>query len=201
MICDLLAKEADTWTQFHFLYAGFVNDWIRRAGLGPNEAADVSQEVFYAVTESIDSYQHNKEKRGSFRAWLFGITRNKINDFLRKRARQAIAEGGERAQLKLSQIADNEKEAFQHETPAADSLSEEVWAHCDVSLVSKPLHVTIRTIQNDFGQQAWQVFWRVVVHGEMPSSVATDLGITSEAARQAKFRILKRIREELEVSS
>lgn len=197
MIGELLANEADSWTQFHVLYGGFVNEWIRRAGLDANEAADVSQEVFCAVTASIVSYQHSKEKSGSFRAWLFGITRNKINDFFRKQSRLAIPEGGETGQIRLQQIAAEAREVFESEASADGSISVQVWSQCEVTLVSKSLHDAVRQVQNDFGEQTWQVFWRVIVHGEAPAQVALDLSISPEAARQAKFRVLKRMREEL----
>ena len=49
----------------------------------------------------------------------------------------------------------------------------------------------------DCQDRTWQVFWRCVVEGQAPSEISHDLGITPAAVRQAKSRVLRRLKEEL----
>jgi Sigma-70, region 4 len=40
-------------------------------------------------------------------------------------------------------------------------------------------------------------FWRVVIDERSPAEVAAELGITANAVRQAKSRVLRRLKEEM----
>jgi hypothetical protein len=68
------------------LYAGLVYHWIRKKGLSPQDAQDVSQEVFGSVIHKLKK-SHRTNVGQSFRAWTRVITRNKINDHRRKKYR------------------------------------------------------------------------------------------------------------------
>ena len=41
----------------------------------------------------------------------------------------------------------------------------------------------------------WQAFWRSTVDGESATEIANDLGMTAGAVRQAKLRVMVRLRE------
>ena len=45
--------------------------------------------------------------------------------------------------------------------------------------------------------RTWQAFWRVTVDGRPVADVADELGMTALAVYKAKYRVLRRIREEL----
>ena len=47
------------------------------------EAEDLTEEVFLKMIKSLKSW----EKRGSFKSWLWGIARNTVKDFFRKKYR------------------------------------------------------------------------------------------------------------------
>src|SRR5437660_8124409 len=98
------ANEAPAWQRLAALYTPLVYSWARRAGLQTEDAADVVQEVFRAVFTHIANYQH-EPRRGSFRAWLWTISRNKLNDHWRRQQRQPRAAGGD-AQERLLQLPD-----------------------------------------------------------------------------------------------
>ena len=51
-------------------------------------------------------------------------------------------------------------------------------------------------VEGDFEPGTWQAFTRFAVEGRPATQVAAELGITASAVVQAKFRILKRLREE-----
>ena len=68
------------------LYAGLVYHWIRKEGLSPQDAQDVSQEVFGSVIHKLKK-SHRTNVGQSFREWTRVITRNKINDHRLKKYR------------------------------------------------------------------------------------------------------------------
>lgn len=55
-----------------------INFCYQRVGT-QEDARDIVQEVFLCFIENIDSVIKGKEK-----AWLYGVTKNKINEFLRR---------------------------------------------------------------------------------------------------------------------
>jgi RNA polymerase sigma-70 factor, ECF subfamily len=77
---------------FEALYDRYVQKIFRFAtNLTGNEteALDISQEVFLKLLERIDSFQG----RGSFKSWLFTMTRNFVIDSHRKRAVKTVLLG------------------------------------------------------------------------------------------------------------
>ena len=84
-------------------------DGSRYAYIAPDEGvlnvwvADVGQEVFRALSGHVAGFELNPS-RGTFRAWLWTITHNKIMDFWRRRAGQPDAVGGTRAHEQMAQL-------------------------------------------------------------------------------------------------
>jgi RNA polymerase sigma-70 factor, ECF subfamily len=52
-------------------------------------------------------------------------------------------------------------------------------------------------VRAQFEDRTWQAFWKVVIEETSPAEVARDLGMTALAVRQAKSRILRRLKLEL----
>ncbi len=76
-------------TAFETLYNNYFrriyNFAIRRMG-DPAEAEDVTQEVFTAVYSCLDRFEGKSE----LLVWIYGITRNILNNRLRRRARARL---------------------------------------------------------------------------------------------------------------
>jgi RNA polymerase sigma-70 factor (ECF subfamily) len=53
-------------------------------------------------------------------------------------------------------------------------------------------------IVGHFEQSTWQAFWLYVVEDRPPDDVAAELEMTVEAVYQAKSRVLRRLRRELD---
>lgn len=85
-------QDGNAWRRLTELYAPLVYGWARRAGLQENDAADVGQEVFRTVALKIADYR--QDGGSGFRAWLWGITRNKLREFSRTRAAEPQNEVG-----------------------------------------------------------------------------------------------------------
>ncbi|MEU3844291.1 sigma-70 family RNA polymerase sigma factor [Streptomyces sp. NPDC028635] len=76
----------DAWTLLHRQWSGLVHGLARQALGDPREAEDVTQQVFTAAWRGRNGYA---PERGSFPAWLVGITRRKVADALAARTRRA----------------------------------------------------------------------------------------------------------------
>jgi len=60
------------------------------------------------------------------------------------------------------------------------------------------VHRALEMIRDDFQESTWSAFWRMAIENESAASIAVSLGITESSVRHAKFRVLKRLKEELE---
>lgn len=79
-------KDDVSWDEFYRLYHKLIYGVARRAGLPHVEAEEVAQDVFKRVSETIDQFESDPA-RGSFRGWLMNLTRWRVMDRFRSRAR------------------------------------------------------------------------------------------------------------------
>ena len=184
LIRRVKASDPDAWERLFQLYTPMVYGWARRGGLRDSDASDISQEVFRAVVRSIDDFQR-EQGSSSFRSWLWAITRNQIRLYYRQRADEPEAVGGTDADVLLQQHAS----FLEEETDPSGLTGRKL-------LVQRAL----RLIRNDFSERNWQAFWRLAVEGHSAADIADQLDMSAAAVRQAKYRVLCRLREELEGS-
>ena len=186
LIERLRAQSPDAWRTLVAIYSPLIYRWCRRLGVASGDAADVSQEVFRSVARQMEQFRRS-QPGDSFRGWLYTITRNKAWDHLRRHRGQPAAIGGSEAQLRLAAFADatatNDFSAGGG-TPPDD----------DKRLLVVQLLAQLR---GEFGQPAMTAFWRMVVDGHSAADIAHDLGMSAKAVRQAKYRVLQRLRQEL----
>ena len=48
----------------------------------------------------------------------------------------------------------------------------------------------------EYQERTWTAFWRLTVDGHSAADIARDLGMSANSVRQAKFRVMKRLRDE-----
>ncbi len=175
-------RDPDAWTQLAELYGPLVYRWVRQCGLQTHDAADIVQEVFQSVAVHIDAFEHTGPG-STFRGWLWTITRNLVRQHFRKTARHPRGEGGSDAHARFQQfpqLLDDEQEpsGFDSRTALA--------------------HRALRMIEGEFETRTWRAFWRAAIEGHAPGDIADDLGMSPQAVRQAKYRVLCRLRELLQ---
>jgi RNA polymerase sigma-70 factor (ECF subfamily) len=174
------SRDPAAWQRFVYLYGPVIFRWTKRARLQASDGADVTQEVFHAVSENIQKFRRDTPGV-SFRGWLWGITRNKVRDHFRRMAPDQGV-GGDAAFEQL------------HELPhLPDESSEPISA-----LTAELAHRALQLIQNEFETSTWQAFLRCTVEKASASEVAAELGLTVAAVYKAKSRVLQRLRLELD---
>jgi RNA polymerase sigma-70 factor (ECF subfamily) len=176
----LRSRDAAAWERLTQLYGPLVRHWCGRLGVRDDEADDVAQEVFAAVAVSLGTFRREGPHQ-SFRAWLRGVTRNKLLDHFRRRNRQPGGQGGTTAHDRLEEVADPD-------TDLGDDPPEQVGG-----LYRRALDL----VRGEFEGKTWQMFWRVAVDNHPAELVATEMGVSSAAVRMAKSRVLRRLKEEV----
>jgi RNA polymerase sigma-70 factor, ECF subfamily len=171
-------QEPDAWRRLVRLYGPLVFLWCRQFG-SSRDAADVAQEVWIAVATSVAKFRRDGPE-DSFRGWLWTITRNKLRDCWRDREPSAV--GGTDARRRLEQIPDELPESV-----------EQVAGYR--SMVTRK---ALELIQPEFEDRTWRAFWRMAVDDRSAAEVAAELEMNTGAVRQAKCRVLKRLREEMD---
>ncbi|MGO9110952.1 MAG: RNA polymerase sigma factor [Thermoguttaceae bacterium] len=113
------ANDQDAWRRLVKLYSPLVLFWCRRAGIPTDDRADVFQDVFRAVTRHIGNFQ--RERSGSFRAWLRSIVSSKVADHFGRHVAE-IAAGGTEARRRLMEIPDAAEDSVASCDPSEETL-------------------------------------------------------------------------------
>lgn len=173
------ARDAHAWRRLVELYSPLIYSWCRRSGLKPEDAKDVLQEVFQAVLGAVSEFRHDKP-RCTFRGWLRVIAKNKIRDHFRRQSRDAVAVGGSDAYQRLLNLSAEESDAEAAEPP-----------------LSPLFRQSLDLIRGEFEERTWRAFWDATVQQRPVAEIAQELRLTRCAVRQAKSRVLRRLRQEL----
>ncbi len=172
-------RDEQAWRELVDLYSPTVVRWCQSSRVSAEISADCIQEVFAAVARSLDTY-HPPGTAGAFRGWLWTITRNKLRDAIRRNARQATAVGGSTMLGMLHQVP----EVPDDEPSEAPDIQSLMWR-------------AMKQIESSFEARTWQAFWRTTVDGISTAVAAKELGISPASVRQARSRVLRRLRQQL----
>lgn len=167
-------NENAAWARFVELYTPFLFSWARRLGLQDSDAADLVQEVFTLLLDKLPLFAYDGGK--SFRGWLRTVALNQWRATCRKRV-NAPAGGG----IDPENLQAPSEEAF---------WEEEYRKH----LVGRALAL----MQAEFQPTTWKACWECVVNDRPAPEVAAELGLNPGAVRAAKFRVISRLRQELD---
>jgi RNA polymerase sigma-70 factor, ECF subfamily len=177
------AGNSEAWNGLVNLCAPLFYEWCRQHGMKAEDASDVAQDVFTAMAKNIENF-HRDRIGDSFRGWLWTITQNKIRDHFRSRKRQPAAQGGTDAQVRLAQVSEQPPGASTSGLPGGHGSHLERRA--------------IELVRAGVEERTWQAFWRVAVEDKDAAVVAGELGISVRAVYDAKYRIRRKIRQELD---
>ena len=187
LIRQAKANDAGAWERLVQLYSRRIYRWCRHGGLQPADASNVVQEVLRNVARKLADFRH-EHATDTFRGWLRRITVNKINDHFRAEGKQpARPRGGTDAHLQLQHIV-------------RDTDYEPTWATNPPPTTSKSTAITLaqlEQVRKQFSERNWKIFWRVVVDGQSAVEVGDEFGVTANAVRIVKTRLLKKLRQQL----
>jgi RNA polymerase sigma-70 factor, ECF subfamily len=168
---------ASDWQHLHDIYSPLIRTWLGRAVGQTAEADDLTQEVLVILVRELPTFQ--KQRHGSFRAWLRNVVVNRVRGWRRARDRQPA--GLDPTERFLSQLED------------PSSALTQLWdREHDKYLLDRLLAAARR----DCEPATWEAFRLFALEGRPAAEVAARTGLTVGAVMSAKSRILKRLREE-----
>src|ERR1700676_627202 len=80
--------DVGAWQEFVRLYAPVIYGFARKRGLQDADAADLMQDVLRSLSAAVHRLEYDPV-RGTFRGWIFNITRTKDFKFLEYRSPRA----------------------------------------------------------------------------------------------------------------
>ena len=181
-LTDPAAEEV--WTEFVGIYRPLIYRVVRAKGLQDADAEDVTQAVFGRVQRAIASFE--SQGPGSFRRWLYTITRNLVVTELTRGPfsgrRGPVATGDSKVARQLEQVAD---------------ADEETTAIFRLEYRRIRFQQAAEKIRNQFSETTWICFWLTSVKQRSVKEIAEELGRSVGAVRVARCRVLTKIREEI----
>jgi RNA polymerase sigma-70 factor (ECF subfamily) len=169
-------RDSDAWKRLVHLYTPLIRGWLNRHLPQSADVDDLAQQVFAVVVEKLPGFEHNG-RTGAFRAWLRGISVNRLRMFYRSRP-----ETGPDQETLLQQLED----------PHSD-LSRRWDREHDEHVVRQMLQL----VEPEFKPTTWRAFRLLVLDCWEPEAVAVEVGVSVNAVFIAKSRVLRRLREDL----
>jgi RNA polymerase sigma factor (sigma-70 family) len=174
-------RDRIAWGEFVELYAPLIHAYGMRHGLQDADAADLAQEVLRRVARSAAKFEYDPT-RGTFRGWLFTVTRNELSKLAVRNARKAKGTGDTAVHAVLEQ----------HPDKAPD---EQEW---DREYQWNLFHWGAERVRHEFRDATWQAFWLTAVSGREAAEVARELNVSVGAVYIARSRVTARIRQEIQ---
>jgi RNA polymerase sigma factor (sigma-70 family) len=166
------------WQEFVKLYGPVIYGFARKRGLQDADAADLMQDVMRSVSAAIGRLDYDRQQ-GTFRGWLFTITRNKIFNFLSARRIRPQSSGDSATNRILNA----------HPEPEDGSA---VW---EMEYQRRLAALAMEQIKSEFQDNTWRAFWLTSVEGSSAAEVSKQIGLSPGAIYVAKSRVLARLKE------
>lgn len=160
------------WDLFVEVYGPLIFRFCRRRGVQDADARDVTQNVFLAVRRGIKRF-HYDPQRGKFRSWLGTIAAREVvrHEKNTRRAGQAAAQAA--------------RHAVEHDA---------TWI---VEFNSHVYQTALDRIRPRFDSTTWQAFELLWKQDKSAADVARKFRKTPDWVYQVKFRVLRRLEEEV----
>jgi RNA polymerase sigma-70 factor (ECF subfamily) len=175
-----LQPDPASWQRLVDLYSPLIRGWLLRHSLQPSDADDLVQEVLQVLVRELPNFRHNL-RTGAFRRWLKSITVNRLRAW--RRSRPPEVTGDDAFGAMLDQLED-----------AGSALSRAWDEEHDRHVVRRLLEL----ISPEFEPTTWRAFQMLVLEEKETAEVARLCGISANAVRIAKSRVLSRLRHEIE---
>src|SRR6188768_3610431 len=178
-------EDQKSWEEFHRTYWRLIYRVGLKSGLRHEEALDVVQETILAIAKQSREHRYDPNA-GSFKVWLMNMTRWRIGDQFRRRAKDTAMhkfEDDDRKTATLDRFAD----------PKAEKL-EGIW---DLEWKQNIADRAIATVKQRVSPRQFQIFDAYVIKGWGVKKVMTELGVSMAQVYLAKHRVGGLIKKEI----
>ncbi len=174
------AGNQDAFGELFDRYAGRVYGFLVRRLGDVATAEDLHQEAFLRLHRARDSYDPERP----FRAWLFAIVHNLVNDSLRSRKRAPVTESLGATQSTHTAAQTNREGSIDDQSPERIFAARESTRALSRALSMLPSDEATVLILARF-------------EGLSYDDIGSVIGRSATAAKQLAYRALKRVRSEL----
>ncbi len=175
-------RNTEAWREFIAIYEPLIGSVGRRFGLQNADADELTQEVLMTVLQKQDQYTPNGQQ-GSFRRWLATVARNAAVNKLRKMA-NLPSTGDSGVLQRASQHADHVR-ALEQDYEREEQNQLLSWAADQV--------------RSRTDATTWSAFWLSFIEQRSIEDTAKQLRISTGQVYVARCRVLKRLRESVQL--
>lgn len=170
-------RDQTAWREFVDSYGPFIRTILVHKGIDRSAADDVAQNVMAVVVRRLPDFE--RQRAGSFRAWLRAITVNCLRDY--NKSQRHVQQSGTFYGLIQSL-----------EDPGSDFTM--IWNRQHAEHV---LGFLLDSIAGEFNPKTIEAFRRLAILEESTDDVSRKLSMTINACLIARSRVLKRLRQKL----
>jgi RNA polymerase sigma-70 factor (ECF subfamily) len=176
------------WIEFHDTYSDLIFFAIRKAGLQPAEAEDVTQDIFIELARRMPRFEYDRTQ-GSFRGWLLRLVSWRIKDRFRNRSSRPGTPGSagpDDSGAELEQLSDITVER------AMEEYWNDAWRKAVVRRALSNIQKTSK-----LSERHLQILDLLLVRGLKPAEVAKRLEIKRALVDTTYSRSRERLEEEI----
>jgi RNA polymerase sigma factor (sigma-70 family) len=175
--------DHSSWEEFFDIYWRLIHRVALKAGLTDQEAQEVVQETVITVSRNMSGFRYDPAEC-TFKTWLLNVTRWRIVDQIRKRARAQ--------QRTWPSVTENE--TFD-QIPDPDGCElESIW---DREWETHLLEAAIERVKQRVAPKQYQMFYLHVLKELPVGEVARRVGSNVGAVYLAKHRVGRMLRSEI----
>ena len=171
-------EHQEAWSEFVQVYQPLIYNFALSKGMQHSDALDIVQEVLTAVSGSVGKFQ--KRTSGSFRGYLFAITRNLLINRI-TRGQKHRGSGDRRVHSLLDAVPEDTESSREFDLQRKREVFR--WA--------------ARRIKNRVTESTWQGFWLTTMDGMSIRQAAEQIGKSNGAVRIARCRVTALLRDEV----
>ena len=181
-------KDQRSWDEFYRTYWRLIYSVAIKAGLREDEAWDVVQETVLTIAKQSLRNAYDPE-RGSFKMWLWNVTRWRINDQFRQRGKAPLpATAGEDANQPAREPVENVPDT-------SGNNFTEIWEREWQENVMK---AALERVKMRVSPRQFQIFECNVLQGMNATDVRRLLGVSMTQVYLAKHRVGSVLKKEIE---
>ena len=179
-------QDQSSWQDFFDTYWQLIYRVAIQRGLNESEAQDVVQETMVAVAKHMPGFKYDPAI-GSFKAWLLNLTRWRITDQYRKRAKyaehRAYSDEPETGTSAIEKVPDQSDQKI-------STIWEDEWE-------KNLLEAALAKVKRKVDPQKFQIFDLYVNKQWPPEKVAHAFNIPVAQVYLAKHRVTDVLKEEV----
>jgi RNA polymerase sigma-70 factor (ECF subfamily) len=183
-------KDEQAWASFAQRYERVIRACCRTQGLRPDEIDELTQSVLAKLVLVMPKFVYDPEAQG-FRHWLRRVVVNTVRDYWRREKRRSFDRGSGNTSM---------REALANlPAPAGFDVDAMVLSLEEQLDRDRRVQEACERIRQRIEDRTWQAFWLTTVEELRGKDVASRLGMEVAAVHMAKSRVLKMIRQEIEI--